>query len=143
MTASPGMTLCLIPARMTLGLIVSRRSAFATRGFIGSQSASTAASARRGSGPVRASITRAIDGAAVRTAAKKRSITGVRRGGPGSAIRSTIAGRPDRGVVVPRHRAVAPGPVDGEPVVDEALLRDPDRVEPHAGELGRDAASSR
>ena len=50
-------------------------------------------------------------------------------------------GGEDRGIVVARHRAVAPGPSNRDPVSDQALLGNLDRVEPAAGELDRDAAA--
>ena len=46
-----------------------------------------------------------------------------------------------RGVVLARHRAVAPRPADGDPVGGEALLGDLDRVEPPPGDRRRDAAA--
>ena len=68
-------------------------------------------------------------------------MTGVTRIGPGTARRSTIRGGQDRGVVVARHRAVAPRAADVDPVRREALLGDLDRVEPAAGDRHRHAAA--
>ncbi len=68
-------------------------------------------------------------------ASRKRAMTGVRRTGPGSASRATIAAARDGRVVVARHRAVAPRPVD----VDAIGARSPS---PRPGS-GRAAAGDR
>ncbi len=47
--------------------------------------------------------------------------------------------RPDRGIVLAWHRAVAPCAAHPDPVSDEAFLRDLDRVEAAAGKLDRHA----
>ena len=140
--ASPGMTLYFTPAWMIVGLTVSRRSARTTRACIGSQRASSAASPSRGSSLARARRSRACSRVELLGDAASRnvSITGVGRGGPWTARRVTAVAGPDRGVVVARHRAVAPRPVDGQPVDRVALLGDADRVEARARERRRDGA---
>ena len=67
-------------------------------------------------------------------------MTGVIRIGPGAASRAMTLGGEDRRVVLARHRAVAPRPMDVDPVRGEALLGDLDRVEPRAAHVDDDAA---
>ena len=61
-------------------------------------------------------------------------MTGVIRVGPGTGQALDDGRGEDGGVVLARHRAVAPRPADGDPVGGEALLGDLDRVEPPAGD---------
>ena len=68
-------------------------------------------------------------------------MTGVMRIGPGTARRSIGPRGEDRGVVVARHGAVAPGPGDVDAVRREALLGDLDRVQPPARDRHRHAAA--
>ena len=136
------MTLYLIPAWITSGLIVSRRSARRARAYIGSQAAASAASARDRSSPVSArSRAAASGGRAAAASSMKRAMTGVMRVGPGTASRCDDGRGHDRRVVVARHRAVAPRAADRDPIGREALLGDLDRVEPAAGHGHRDPAA--
>ena len=140
-TASPGMTLYLTPAWMTSGLtrvaderpqgprvhrVAQRRRAPA------SASGPSLAAQRSGAGP-----RRRVRAGAAAAASRNRLMTGVRRIGPGTASRSTIRAASTAALSVARHRPVAPGATDVDPVRREALLGDLDRVEPLAGDRRR------
>ena len=137
------MTLYLTPAWMTSGLmrVADQRP---------ERPARTSASQRAREGGLAAARVVVADRpsergrhrAAARAASssRKRRMTGVTRGSPGAARRRIDLGGHDGGVVVARHRAVAPRAADVDPVDLEALLGDLDRVEAPAGQLHRDAA---
>ena len=130
-SASPGMTLYLMPGVDDVRADrVAQRAPAAARAYIGSQATAIAASARPGSSPDSPSRMRAASaGSSAAASSRKRAMTGVTRVGPGTARRVDDGGGQDRGVVLARHRAVAPRPADGDPVGGEALLGDLDRVE--------------
>ena len=89
-SASPGITLYLMPACMIVGLNVSRSSASSMRAYAGSQAARSAAADRRGSSPTIAAMSAAWSGGrAAPTSASSRRTTGVGRGSLGTAMRVT------------------------------------------------------
>ena len=86
-TASPGMTLYLMPAWTTSGLIVSRRRARRARAYIGSHSAHGGVGAARVVAADRADQRRGLRRQATATTIEERRIGAVSRGSPGEARR--------------------------------------------------------
>ena len=140
--ASPGMTLYFTPAWMMFGLTVSRRRARIDAGR--HRLAERVERGLRESGIVAGE--RAQDPGRLRRRGCRRRrgrtppSSAVSRGGPWTASRADDLGGEHGGVVVARHRAVAPRPADGDPVDGIALLGDADRVEAAAAERRRDRA---
>ena len=69
------------------------------------------------------------------TSRSRRRMTGVTRGSPGVGESADGLRGHDQRVVVARHRPMAPGAMDADPVDLVALLRDLDRVEPPPADL--------
>ncbi len=140
-TASPGMTLYLIPAWIVPGLMVSRRSARTARAYMSSHSRLTAASARRGSSSEIARARAAASGGRAASIPSSRARIGaVMRGSPGEARRRIASAARTIALSSRGHRAVAPRAVDRDPVGLAALLGGHDRVEAAAGQVHGHAA---